>query len=142
MPEVIGIDHIYITVSNLKRSAEFYDFVMEILCFRKNTFTLNKEEHIQYFNRYFGYVLRPSHNESKHNRNSAGLHHLCMRVESKVEVHEIHKTLIKNNIKVSEPKLYSEYANDYYAIFFKDPDGIELEITNYRQERRDRHDNW
>lgn len=35
-----------------------------------------------------------------------------------------------------------EYAPDYYAIFFSDPDGIRLEITNYRQERRKRFDNW
>ena len=31
MPEVIGIDHIYITVSNLGRSETFYDGVMEVL---------------------------------------------------------------------------------------------------------------
>ena len=24
----------------------------------------------------------------------------------------------------------------------RDPDGLRLEITNYRQERRDRHDRW
>jgi len=90
----------------------------------------------------FGYVLWPAHNESKHNTNSQGLHHFCIRVENKEEVQESSKTLLKNNIKANEPKLYSEYANDYYAIFVQDPNGIELEITNYRQERRDRHDNW
>ncbi|PYJ97601.1 MAG: glyoxalase, partial [Verrucomicrobia bacterium] len=31
---------------------------------------------------------------------------------------------------------------DYYAIFFSDPDGIRLEVTNYRQERRNRFDDW
>lgn len=30
--------------------------------------------------------------------------------------------------------LYPEYAPDYYAIFFSDPDGIRLELTNFRQE--------
>ena len=35
-------------------------------------------------------------------------------------------------------RLYPEYAPDYYATFFSDPDGIRLEITNYRQERRKR----
>ena len=142
MPEVIGIDHIYISVSNLKRSAEFYDLVMKTLGFRKNTFILNNDEHIQYFNRHFGYVLRPAYNKIKHNSNSTGLHHFCMRVDNKEEVQEITKTLTENNIMVSEPKLYSDYAPDYYAVFLKDPDGIELEITNYRQEQRDRHDNW
>jgi glyoxylase I family protein len=38
--------------------------------------------------------------------------------------------------------LHPDYAPDYMATFFTDPDGIRLEITNYRQERRDRHDAW
>jgi hypothetical protein len=36
--EIIGIDHIYITVPDLGRSEEFYDRTMTILGFRKNTF--------------------------------------------------------------------------------------------------------
>ena len=32
--------------------------------------------------------------------------------------------------------------SDYTATFFEGPDGIRLEVTNYRQERRDRHDHW
>lgn len=46
------------------------------------------------------------------------------------------------DFSVSEPKRYPEYAPDYSAVFFSDPDGIRLEITNYRQERRHRHDHW
>jgi glyoxylase I family protein len=60
MPEVIGIDHIYITVSNLERSEAFYDVVMKVLGFRKNQFPINGEKHVQYYNRHFGYVLRPA----------------------------------------------------------------------------------
>jgi glyoxylase I family protein len=61
MTEVTGIDHIYITVSDLARSEIFYDKVLlKVLSFRKNKFTLNGDAHIQYFNRHFGYVLRPS----------------------------------------------------------------------------------
>jgi len=42
----------------------------------------------------------------------------------------------------SSPRLYPEHAPDYYATFFNDRDGIRLEITNYRQERRKRFDDW
>jgi hypothetical protein len=45
-------------------------------------------------------------------------------------------------VAVTEPALYPDYAPDYVAIFFTDPDGVRLEITNYRQEGRDRHDHW
>ena len=142
MPEVIGIDHIYITVTSLERSEPFYDVLMKTLGFRKNQFQLEGEKHIQYYNRHFGYVLRPARIANSHNRYGPGLHHLCFRVNSEKEVKEAARQLTEHNLSVSEPRLFPEFAADYYAVFLADPDGIQLEITNYRQERRQRHDNW
>ena len=142
MPEVIGIDHIYVTVSNLERSETFYDAVMKVLGFRKNPFQLNGEKHIQYFNRHFGFVLRPARSALAHNPYAPGLHHFCLRVESEKEVNEAASKLKEQNISVSEPKQYPEYASDYFSVSLSDPDGLRLEITNYRQERRERHDHW
>jgi hypothetical protein len=45
-------------------------------------------------------------------------------------------------IAATDARLYPDYAPDYWATFFTDPDGIRLEITNYRLERRQRHDAW
>ena len=54
LTDVTGIDHIYITVSELARSEPFYDRVLrDALGFRKNTFTLAGDPHIQYYNRLF-----------------------------------------------------------------------------------------
>jgi glyoxylase I family protein len=143
MTEVTGIDHIYIAVSDLRRSETFYDHVLlETLGFRKNNFTLDDDPHIQYFNRYFGYVLRPFRNSGKHDSYAPGLHHFCFRVELIADVVAVANQLRALGIEASEAKLYSEYASDYWATFFTDPDGIRLEVTNYRQERRNRHDNW
>ena len=143
MTEVIGIDHIYIAASDFRRSESFYDHVLlEALGFRKNKFILGGDPHVQYFNRHFGYVLRPSRNSSKHDSYSPGLHHLCLRVESVADVVAVANQLRAAGIEASEAKLYSEYAPDYCATFFTDPDGVRLEVTNYRQERQDRHDNW
>jgi catechol 2,3-dioxygenase-like lactoylglutathione lyase family enzyme len=143
MTEVIGIDHIYITVSDLERSEPFYDRVLlEALGFRKNKFSLGGDPHVQYFNRHFGYVLRPARGSAKHNSYAPGLHHFCFRVYSIPEVVEVANRLRSVGIVASEAKLYSEYAPDYWATYFTDPDGVRLEITNYRQERRERHDNW
>ena len=65
MPEVIGIDHIYITTSDLGRSERFYDTAMKILGFKRNGFHLEGDRHIQYYNRHFGYVLRPVRSSQK-----------------------------------------------------------------------------
>ena len=141
--ETIGIDHIYITVSDLTRSERFYDCVMRILGFRKNTFTNEGDHHIQYYNRHFGFVLRPARsNQSRHDALAPGLHHFCFRVEDSASVDAIAKRFAEDGVTCSSPQLYPEYAPDYYAIFFSDPDGIRLEVTNYRKERRKRFDDW
>jgi glyoxylase I family protein len=142
MPEITGIDHIYIAVLDLRRSEQFYDPVMKILGFRKTAFDLNGEPHIQYYNRHFGYVLRPARSIFPHDPYSPGIHHFCLRVETPADVQEAAAQLRAAGIDTSEPKVYPEYSPDYHATFFRDPDGMRLEITNYRAERRRRHDEW
>jgi len=143
MAEVIGIDHVYVTVSDLGASESFYDRAMiQALGFRKNKFTLAGDPHVQYFNRQFGIVLRPARVPARHEPYSPGLHHLCLRVDSTADVEAVSEQLRKLGINATEAKVYPEYAPDYAATFFEDPDGLRLEVTNYRQERRDRHDHW
>jgi catechol 2,3-dioxygenase-like lactoylglutathione lyase family enzyme len=143
MTDVIGIDHIYVTVSDLEAAEQFYDRVLiETLGFRKNKFSISGDSHIQYFNRHFGIVLRPSRISAKHEPYSPGLHHLCLRVDSEADVHAVAKRLRAFGVDATEAKRYPEYADDYTATFFESPDGIRLEVTNYREERRDRHDYW
>ena len=142
MPDIIGIDHIYITVSDLARSEQFYDRVMPLLGFRKNQFALGDDPHIQYFNRHFGYVLRPAKSAASHDAYAPGLHHLCLRVASVDDVKTVAAQLQAAGIAASDAHLHPGYAPDYWATYFADPDGIRLEITNYRQERQQRHDEW
>lgn len=142
MTDIVGIDHIYIAVSDLPRSEAFYDSIMGILGFRKNTFAIGSDPHVQYFNRHFGFVLRPAKSGRAHDPYSPGLHHLCLRVDSVEDVSSIATRLRSVGIDASEARLYPDYAPDYWATFFTDPDGVRLEVTNYRQERRERHDRW
>ncbi len=143
MTDVIGIDHIYITVTDLVRSEIFYDQVLlGVLGFRKSKFSLRGEDHIQYFNRHFGYVIRPVQTHIPHDSYAPGLHHFCFRVDSEDDVVAVAAQLIHLGIDASPAKLYPDYAEDYWATFFTDPDDIRLEVTNYRLERRERCDNW
>lgn len=143
MAEVIGIDHIYIAVTDLARSEAFYDKLLaQTLGFRKSRFSLNDEPHVQYFNRHFGYVLRPARSAASHDSYAPGLHHFCLRVESVEDVIAVAEQLRGLGIDASEARCFPQYAPDYWATFFTDPDGLRLEVTNYRQERRERHDRW
>lgn len=143
MIEVVGIDHIYLTVSDLKRSEAFYDSVLAgALGFRKNGFTLGGDPHVQFYNRHFGIVLRPSRTDARHDSYAPGLHHLCLRVDSIDDVRALARQLREAGIEASAAEHHPEYAPDYWAVFLDDPDGLRLEVTNYRQERRDRHERW
>ena len=143
MTEVIGMDHIYLTVSDMARSGRFYDAVlMDTLGFRKNSFALGGDPHVQYFNRLFGFVLRPARVAKPHQPYSPGLHHFCFRVDSIADVHAVATQLRRAGIDATEARAYPDYAPDYSATFFSDPDGVRLEVTNYRQERRARNNHW
>ena len=143
MAEVIGIDHIYLTVTDLERSEAWYDLVLQhTLGFRKSHFTLAGDAHVQYFNRHYGIVLRPARVHTAHEPYAPGLHHLCLRVEMERDVHDVAARLREQGVGASEARRYPEYADDYTATFFEDPDGLRLEVTNYRRERRERHDHW
>ena len=45
-------------------------------------------------------------------------------------------------IEASAPCIYPEYAPDYWGTFFTDPDGLRLEVTNFREIRKKRMYRW
>jgi catechol 2,3-dioxygenase-like lactoylglutathione lyase family enzyme len=126
----------------MARSEAFYDRVMPVFGFRKSRFAIDGDPHVQYYNRHFGYVLRPARLATAHDAYAPGLHHLCLRVDTVDDVVAAANALRAAGVDVTEAKLHPGYAPDYWATFFADPDGIRLEVTNYRQERRERHDRW
>jgi catechol 2,3-dioxygenase-like lactoylglutathione lyase family enzyme len=143
MTEVLGLDHVYLTVTDLAVSEGFYDRVLlHALGFRKSRFALGGEPHLQYFNRHLGVVLRPARASTRHDPYAPGLHHLCFRVDSAADVEAVSRDLQAAGLPASPARAYAEYAPDYVATFLVDPDGLRLEVTNYRQERRDRHQHW
>ena len=141
--EVIGIDHVYIAVRDLHRAEQFYDRVMRVLGFRKVASTIGGDPHVHYYNRQFGYSLRPARAATAdHDSYAPGLHHFCFRVADERAVDRAASELRAEGIEVSEPRNYPEYSADYYAIFFSDPDGVRLEVTNFREIRRRRMFDW
>lgn len=140
--EVIGIDHVYLTVTDLKKSEEFYDKLMPILGFKKSHNPIGGDPHVHYYCRHYGFSLRPARTQSKHDSYSPGLHHFCFRVESVEDINELYTKMKHAGLLVSDPKFFPEYQPDYYAVFFEDPDGIRLEATNFRAQRKRHFNDW
>jgi glyoxylase I family protein len=142
--DVIGLDHLYVTVSDLARSEPFYDSLMAFLGFRKGDKQIAGEPHAHYFNRVLQYTIRPARGgRVGHDPYAPGLHHVCFQVKDRAAVDEVHATLTSWGIEASAPRVWAEYNDDYYATFFSDPDGLRLEVvarSRYRQETADRWD--
>ena len=141
--EVTAVDHIYIAVGSLDRSERFYDQVMRLLGFRKGTTPIAGERHLHYFNPVTQYTLRAARTlDRTHDSYSPGLHHICFRVASNADVDAVAQGLRALGIAATQPGHYPEYAPDYYATFFSDPDGIRLEVVAHRRLRTLIRDNW
>lgn len=141
MLEVTGLDHLYITVSDLSASIAFYDPLMKALGFKKGTGTIGGDPHAHYYNRVLQFSLRQARNDRRHDPYSCGLHHICFRLPSRESVDQAYAVLRELRIDATEPGYY-EYADDYYAVFFDDPDGIRLELVAARALRREIVEKW
>ena len=136
-PELLGLDHVYLTVSDFGRAQKFYDRLMKALGFKKGTASIGGAPHCHYYNRNLQISIRPARRTSrKHDSYAPGLHHLCLRVANNAAVDEIAGKLRARKIAVDGPRLWPQYAPDYYALFFEDPDGIRFEVMNYRNGRK------
>jgi len=141
--EVLGIDHVYLAVRDMAISTRFYDSVMPVLGYRRVESTIGGDPHVHYYNRQFGFSLRPARSgTAAHDPYAPGLHHFCFRVLDERAVEQAAIEIRAKGVGVTEGRIYPEYAPDYYAVFFDDPDGIRLEITNFRAARRQRMYAW
>lgn len=141
--EVVGLDHLYLSVSDMARSEAFYDAVMQRLGFRKGDKPIAGEPHAHYFNRSLQLSIRPARGARAHDPYAPGLHHVCLQLATPSDVDEAAAALRALGVEATEPRLYPEYNPDYYATFFSDPDGIRLELvcrTPYRDELARRWD--
>lgn len=61
---------------------------------------------------------------------------MCFRVTHRAAVDAVGAARCAHGLGASEPRLYPEYSNAYYATFVSDPDGIRLEVVNQLDMKR------
>ncbi|NNC95425.1 MAG: hypothetical protein HKN92_07670 [Chitinophagales bacterium] len=127
------IHHIEIYVSDLNRSTEFWNWLLTELGYKK----------FQQWDQGISYKLNESyivfvqtedqHLDIPYHRKRTGLNHMAFHVNSREMVDEFTEKLKARNIKI----LYADkhpYAGgeNYYAVFFEDPDRIKVELVSDR----------
>ena len=141
--EVTGLDHLYLTVSDLERSERFYDPVLEPLGFRKSDTAIAGEPHAHDFNPWLQVTIRPDRpGTPEHDPHAPGLHHVCLQVPDRATIDEAERVLRALGLEVTPAKEYPEYTPDDYAIFFADPDGIRLELIARSSHRKTIAERW
>lgn len=126
--EVLGVEHIDLTVNDLARSKAFYDRVLRELGFR----FLDEDLDVRWGNAHLTIAIRPASTVQDFDRYRAGLHHLALKVRSRADVDEFHRFLVGAKLPVLDPPAdYPRYGKNYYAVFFADPDGIKLELVHF-----------
>ena len=124
--KVVGIDHISIRVSDYKKSKEFYGKLFEHLGFEVSDEDPNT---IGWTNGRTRYWIAPAEGRQKYRIGDVGLHHYAFELRSRRDVDALQGFLEGHGVRIVDPA--GEYYEDYYAVFFLDPDGIKLEGMKY-----------
>ncbi len=134
------IDHIQITVKDMSIAVPFYDKLLPVLGFDiQNKVSAVIEEHefhvVEYTHPRLTFAITSPRSafagDTIHRRKPGALHHLAFKAESRAEVDRLHSELKGiGAMIVSPPREYPEYTPPgYYALFFKDLEGIKYEIV-------------
>lgn len=129
---VLGFDHIDFTVNDMKRSVPFYEKVLDELGFSR---VPDSGESAIFANAIVALAIREKRAgdaDAIFDRYRVGLHHWALRASSRDDVDTFHDFLLEQQITVLDsPREYPEYGENYYAVFFSDPDGMKLELAHF-----------
>jgi catechol 2,3-dioxygenase-like lactoylglutathione lyase family enzyme len=125
MVSVLGVDHVVLRVSDYEKSKAFYDRLFAFLGFEViGAF----RDMTGWRNGTTAFWVAPcdtSAQPKRHRDDAVGLHHYAFELASRAEVDELQEFLAANEVDIVDPA--GEYYDDYYAVYFLDPDGVKLE---------------
>ncbi|WP_019376648.1 VOC family protein [Virgibacillus halodenitrificans] len=124
------LHHIEIYVSDLKKSAEFWGWLLEELGYR----SYQKWEYGQSWKIENTYIVFVQTDEGfldvPYHRKRVGLNHVAFHAESRQHIDEMTEKLNNRGVTI----LYQDQhpfagGDDYYAVYFEDPDRIKVELV-------------
>ena len=134
------VDHIQITVKDMSVAVPFYDKLMPLLGFdlkSKSSAVIETKEFyvVEYMHPRLGFAITSPRTavagDAINRRRPGAVHHIAFRAASRDEVDRLHLELVKiGAVIVAPPRVWPEYTPaPYYAVFFKDLEGIKYEIV-------------
>ena len=125
MVRVVGIDHLVIRVSDFDKSKAFYGKLFAFLGFEVLG---DYGDMIGWTNGKTRFWIGQADEEGlKHpyRVGDIGFHHYAFELRSRKDVDDLEAFLKEQGVTIPDPA--GEYYDDYYGVFFLDPDGLKLE---------------
>ena len=127
MARVVGVDHLVVRVSDFEASKAFYQKLFSFLGFEVLG---DYDDMIGWTNQKTRYWIGRAEKGAKPYRNGdVGFHHYAFELRSRADVDALQTFLKDMGATIVDPA--GEYYDDYYAVFFLDPDGMKLEGMKY-----------
>lgn len=123
---VVGIDHISVRVSDYEKSKAFYAKLFAFLGFELSD---DYGTTIGWTNGRTRYWIASAEGRKTHRIGDVGFHHYAFELRHRKDVDALQAFLVKEKVRIVDPA--AEYYDDYYAVFFLDPDGLKLEGMKY-----------
>ena len=132
-----SISHISLAVSDLERSATFYDRVFEFIGFKRvevpeSTQQAMKTRLKAWVGPGYSISIRPSKGEfahRRHDRNAPGFNHMAFTADDRSDVEKLYELLKKMRATVLDAPAEYPYSPGYFAVYFTDPDGLKFEFA-------------
>jgi catechol 2,3-dioxygenase-like lactoylglutathione lyase family enzyme len=130
MIRVVGIDHLSIRVSDYQRSKQFYSRLFAFLGFELSD---EYDDAIGWTNGKTRFWISPADHEGRGHEyriGDVGFHHYAFQLRSRKDVDAL-QSFLRDDLGATIVDPAAEHYDDYYAVFFLDPDGLKLEGMKY-----------
>jgi predicted lactoylglutathione lyase len=129
MPDINGIAHMQLCVSDMEVSVPFYSQLLQAMGM---TPVLTDQNYFYCVGAKTGLAIAPTtegNEDSRFAQGAVGLHHICFRARSRADVNEMHGIARRLGAKIIREPQEDGFAPGYYSTLFEDPDGIRLEVN-------------
>src|SRR5689334_16085598 len=133
------VDHIQITVRDPVVAEPFYDKFLAILGFdislkTKGRVAKHDFDVVEYAHPLLLFGINSPRGKFKdetiHRRKPGALHHLAFKAESREAVDKVFLQLKEIGANIVEgPKFFPQHGENYYAVYFKDVEGVKYQIV-------------
>jgi catechol 2,3-dioxygenase-like lactoylglutathione lyase family enzyme len=134
MPSVVGIDHLVLSVGDFARSKAFYRQLLSFLGFKLKYDYADMAGWSNGKTLFWIAAADVQGRKRKYRKGDIGFHHYAFELSSRRDIDELGAFLADNGMTVIDPP-GEYYGQNYYAVYFTDPDGMKLEAMIWARPR-------